>query len=210
MRVPTENDVRAAMAEGKKIVVLSEVDGFELCVPEDGFRPRDSFWRRKKEMMEPLSALAAVVRMSGLERAAVRESESKVTEQSAETAKELAVEPLSPVKLRLIPRPNKYEVPDTIERDEKICIDCEFPYPLGAFYTNTATKDGRQSRCKECDKKRRTEYNQGLHVKTDAQDEYIREASRKRACEMNGGMGKAAPYVYKGVSGGFLIYGYVR
>ncbi len=29
----TENDIRAAMAVGKKLVILSEVDGYELCVP---------------------------------------------------------------------------------------------------------------------------------------------------------------------------------
>jgi len=235
---PTENDVRAAMAEGKKLVVLSEVDDYELCVPEDGFRPVDSFWRKKEKS---ISALVAVVKMSEPRALPVREAEpheSPAPEMRPETRPEVRpgffepplaaelspAEPVTepdvpvlaatvvPVKLRLVPqRYGKYEVPDGIERDEKICIDCGFPYPLGAFYTNTATKDGRQSRCKECDKKRRTEYNRGLHVKVSERDDYVRDGARKQAMEATVPAAAAdKPYIYKGVSGGFLIYGFVK
>lgn len=214
----TENDMRAAMAVGKKLVILSEVGGYELCVPEDGFRPVDSFWRKK----EPPS-LVALVRMTEpisteelpLDQPVIPEPEPAIVEQPepAVVEPEPAVEPVAePVKLRLVPQKyDKYEVPNSIERGEKICIDCGFPYPRDAFYTNSSTKDGRQSRCKECDKKRRTEYNQGLHVKASEQDDHERGAARKRASEVVQAAGnKVPPYTYKGVSGGFLIYGFVK
>jgi hypothetical protein len=200
----TENDTRAAMAVGKKLIVLAEADDYELCVPEDGSRPKDSFWRRKE-----VPSLVSIVRMTS---STSSQSEAALPEEppSALVIPEPAVpEPvIEPVKLRLVR--DKYEVPDKLERGEKICIDCGFPYPLTGFYTNSSTKDGRQSRCKECDKKRRTEYNQGLHVKASEQDNHERDASRKRASEVVQASGKAPAYVYKGVSGGFLIHGYVK
>lgn len=198
---PTENDMRAAMAVGKKLIVLAEADDYELCVPEDGFRPKDSFWRRKET-----PSLVAIVRMTPSTSTLPEPSPLPVIQESVT---EPVVEPeVEPVKLRLVR--DKFEVPEKLERGEKICIDCGLPYPLAAFYTSSSTKDGRQSRCKECDKKRRTEYNQGLHVKASEQDGYEREASRKRASEATSAAGKAARYTYKGVSGGFLIHGYVK
>ncbi len=150
----------------------------------------------------------AIVQPAALE--PVLESEPAIVES------EPVIEPVMQVKLRLVPKnvpknvTPKHEVPSTLERGEKICIDCGLPYPLDAFYTKNATKDGRQSRCRECDKKRRTEYNQGLHVKASEQDDRERDAARKRASEATVSAGKSPPYVYKGISGGFLIYGYVK
>jgi hypothetical protein len=217
----TENDVRAVMAEGKKLVILNEVNGYELCVPEDGSRPVDSFWRKKEKSID---ALVAVVKMSRPHGASTSESEPHESEPRETLASEpretlasepretlaSSIEPL-PVKLRVVPQKyDKYEVPVRLERGEKICIDCQLPYPRDAFYTNSATKDGHQSRCKECDKKRRTEYNRGLHVKASERDDYIREATRKQAMEAVSVVVADKPYAYEGVSGGFLIFGYVR
>jgi len=99
----------------------------------------------------------------------------------------------------------------------KECIDCSFPFPLAAFYTSTSSKDGRQSRCKGCDRRRRAEHNRGLHVKASDQIDFEREESRKRAMEV---VALSKPVIegaegvevrpYEGVKGGYLIYGYVR
>jgi len=222
--VPTENDVRAAMAVGKKVVVLSEVDDYELCVPEDGFRPKDSFWRKRK--MDPVSQLVEIVKMSGPP-PVTQEPEVAVVvklapsletlESPIESAEQVSepqpsavkIKPLS-MKLQLL---RKDSPSFGLERGEKICIDCELPYPFDAFYTNSSARDGRQSRCKECDNKRRSEHNQGLHVKVSEKADFVRDASRKRASEVAvtaSATAKTAGYVYKGISGGFLIYGYVR
>lgn len=240
----TENAFRAAMAVGKKIVVLAEEEDYELCIPEGGIRPKDSFWRKK---MQTISPLVAIVRMSAP--SIVRESAAKLAPESemiGPVVEEPKLEPvvgapesepshvkiaepinsssrLSPlrsdlarssqgsIKLRLLHK----NAPNTgLERDEKICIDCELPYPRDAFYTNSSAKDGRQSRCKECDNRRRAEHNQGLHVRASEKADFDREVARKRALEVVASVpappGKTSPYVYKGVSGGFLIYGYVR
>jgi hypothetical protein len=212
---PTENDMRAAMAVGKKLIVLAEADDYELCVPEDGFRPKDSFWRRKET-----SSLVAIVRMtssaSSTSLASSTSSASPISSTSPQSeptpieaaSSEPAIEFEEPVKLRLVR--DKFEVPNKLERGEKICVDCGLPYPLAAFYTSSSSKDGRQSRCKECDNKRRAEHNQGLHVRASAQNDFVRETSRKRAAEVAAAAGKAAPYTYKGATGGFLIFGYVK
>lgn len=225
----TENSFRAALAAGKKIVVLAEEGDYELCIPEGGIRPKDSFWRRKR--MQTISPLVAIVKMSAppIGRKSVVTPEPVVEMPKLELVAEV-LEPvnsssrLSPlrddlagssqgsIKLRLLSK----NAPNTgLERGEKICIDCELPYSLkDGFYVNSSAKDGRQSRCKECDNKRRAEHNQGLHVKASEKADFDLEISRKRALEavatVSGSEKKAAPYEYKGVSGGFLIYGYVR
>ena len=214
----SENAFRAALAAGKKIVVLAEEGDYELCIPEGGIRPKDSFWRKKK--MQTISPLVEIVRMSApsIARESVATSEPESIEPVVESPKlepiAEAPEPESlhePIKLRLL----RKNAPNTgLERDEKFCIDCELPYPRDAFYTNSSAKDGRQSRCKECDNRRRAEHNQGLHVKASYKVDFDREMARKRALEVVATVPtpgkKAASYEYKGVSGGFLIYGYVR
>jgi hypothetical protein len=43
----SNNERRAAEAAGKKLIVLSRVDGYELVMPEDGFRMTSAFWRKR-------------------------------------------------------------------------------------------------------------------------------------------------------------------
>jgi hypothetical protein len=94
----------------------------------------------------------------------------------------------------------------------KTCIDCGFPFPLAAFYTSTSSTDGRQPRCKGCDKKHKDESGQSLRAKAAAiarrdadEKEPIETASEKPAAPVTN-----AKYVYEGVRDGYLIYGYIR
>ena len=138
-------------------------------------------------------------------------------EQAAETPSPLPtmatppvsepVEPAPSARLRIVKK-DRFEPPASLERGEKICIDCGLPYPLAAFYTSTSSRDGRQSRCKECDNKRRTEHNQGLHMRPEVQQASEQKVARKLAMTSSPTAGK--PYSYEGVRGGFLIYGYVK
>lgn len=82
------------------------------------------------------------------------------------------------------------EVVTTLAGEEtKICVACKEPLPLEAFYASRASLDGRQSRCKSCD---------GLRDKNK-----LARASLESS-------GPPKPYVYKGVTGGPLLWGYVR
>jgi hypothetical protein len=114
-------------------------------------------------------------------------------------------EPRPTMKLRLLkkepepePEQEPKSEPDGKQEPEKICVDCELPLALSSFYTNAASKDGRQSRCKSCDNKRRAEYNHPEDAR-----------ARRPAAEVAGPVERAT-YSYEGISGGFLIYGYVR
>jgi hypothetical protein len=93
-------------------------------------------------------------------------------------------------------------------RLKKLCIACGEPKFLTDFYTSSANKDGRQSRCKACDGRRRAEHQRGEHPKAVTKIDRVRDVSRKLAME-------AAPPEREraygnGVSGGFGIYGYVK
>jgi hypothetical protein len=105
------------------------------------------------------------------------------------------------------------------KRPTKICIDCGLPKLLSAFYTSTGTKDGRQSRCKECDGKRRAAHQRGEHPKGDlAKLDHERDVARKRAMEAKrpnkaaegeGGVEEPERAYGEGVRNGPLIYGYI-
>lgn len=104
----------------------------------------------------------------------------------------------------------------------KVCIDCEDELSISNFHVSTSSKDGRQPRCKDCDKKRRAAHNRGEHVKVSLRLDYDRIVSRKRAVEAALVSAVAAtekgtnpaprmpPYKpHPGVSGGLLISGYI-
>jgi hypothetical protein len=187
-----------------KIVVIDEANGYELCVPENGKRPRDSFWRRKADA----GNVAALVTAIKAARPAPEPQPDRIDVARLEPELRAAAEP-GPEE----PEP---------EEPKKTCIDCGDELALSSFYPNALAKDGRQSRCKPCDKKRRAEYNQGLHVKMSERRAYDLEVARKRALEAQAaaqaklaGDEEAPPhsavvYTYKGVRGGPLIFGYVK
>ena len=47
---------------------------------------------------------------------------------------------------------------------KKACSRCRKIQPLTAFVKHQHTRDGRQSQCRECDRKRNRAYQQALYV----------------------------------------------
>ena len=109
----------------------------------------------------------------------------------------------------------------------KTCIDCGFPFPLAAFYTSTSSIDGRQPRCKGCDRRRKEISGQTLRAKAAAiarknleereqfedGEDYetgVFEKSKAREKSETASLVKSILYAYEGVKDGYLIYGYVR
>ena len=86
----------------------------------------------------------------------------------------------------------------TLEAGMKRCVDCDEPLVLEAFYKCAASKDGRQSRCIICDRKRRAARRVAASAAAPVEEE-IAAAPDTEA-------GKP----YRGISGGLLLYGYVR
>lgn len=221
-----ETDPAVASAE-VKLIVIDEANGYELCVPEDGQRPRDSFWR-KKAQPSGVAALVAAIKVT---------PPASPAKPLVEIAAEEPATPLIPIRIDVARLESELlRVGEAEEKEEpapkKVCIDCEDPFPLAGFYPNALAKDGCQSRCKSCDKKRRAEYNQGLHPRASEKQDRDRDAARKRAMKAQSKQAdppvgedgeRAAPphsmvvpiisrgaYIYEGVRGGPLISGYVK
>jgi hypothetical protein len=95
----------------------------------------------------------------------------------------------------------------------KICLDCQEALPVSAFYTHVSAKGGRQARCKECDRKRRAVVPlhgiQGERIAKKLSPTALALANEKAAAEeLAAKAAKRVPYV--GVTGGYLLWGYVK
>lgn len=77
-------------------------------------------------------------------------------------------------------------LPDA-DADKKFCMGCDKMVLRTLFYKHSSAKDGLQSRCRGCDKKR---------------------ATTPKVVESKEPLDRGPPY--EGVTGGPLIYGYVR
>lgn len=84
----------------------------------------------------------------------------------------------------------------TLETEMKRCVDCNEPFALEAFYKCAASKDGRQSRCIVCDRKRRAARRLAQSGAIPVEEEPAVSADTTKP--------------YQGISGGLLLFGYVR
>ena len=63
----------------------------------------------------------------------------------------------------------------------KICTACKLSKPLSEYNKNRSRKDGRQSRCRECDRKRGRElYAKGTYLKTILERRRERKTAKKQ------------------------------
>lgn len=67
----------------------------------------------------------------------------------------------------------------------KTCSQCGIPKDIGEFYRHKSSTDGRQSHCKECDRKRSGgRFRMAYADRSRNSNEYVRPPARQKLCKV--------------------------